>query len=110
MAYLGSSWAYLGHLLGRFEPVLPHLGPVLPHLGTILALLGPVLAHLGPVLAPLGGFLAIFGAQNGTHIFVDILRGCILIPLLSRLKNDFCGFRVSIWGSDFRAFLHAATP
>lgn len=50
-AYLGSSCAYLGHLLGRVGPALLHLGSVLPHLEPVLALIGPFLPHAGPVLA-----------------------------------------------------------
>ena len=59
--YLGSSWASVGHPLGRVGAVLAHLGPFLAQLGPFWAHIGPVLAHLGPHVACLWPLLALLG-------------------------------------------------
>ena len=59
--YLGSSWAFVGHPLGRVGAVLAHLGPFLAQLGPFWAHIGPVLAHLGPHVACLWPLLALLG-------------------------------------------------
>ena len=60
--YLVSSWASVGHPLGRVGAVLAHLGPFLAQLGPFWAHIGSVLAHLGPHVACLWPLLALLGA------------------------------------------------
>ena len=72
--YLGSSWASVGHPLGRVGAVLAHLGPFLAQLGPFWAHIGPVLAHLGPHVACLWPLLALLGPVLA-HLGPNLSKG-----------------------------------